>query len=280
MPSVCLIGFAAVTHKQNCVVCGKEFTPKRSDAVTHSPKCRQQLSRANRGKDPAVIAKKQHIKELKHKRKHSPRFLKLMDEYFTRMRRDAAETTFGGTVNISTRAYRHDKSTKTAAELRRNTREVVRDGRAIREVFTFGGTGDGKRKSHGAPRPTVRYGVLKPKASDIPLYEFEDDEALAQAGFIAFLMKIARRQKRKLSKKRLKQIARQKAAAVEAAERAAEYEAEVAEDVSEFPISLPTLPEKFTVGIVAHEVELCADDCGGIGCDCGCHEFRETVVEQ
>jgi hypothetical protein len=207
-----------------------------------------------------VLAAKQHVKELKFKRKHDASnplsLVNRMNEYVRAMRRDVAELRFIGDCNVSTRDYRHEIV----------KRERYTSGRCFREPF-------------GVPHPTVRYGVPKPKASDIPLYEVEDDEALAQAGFISFLMKIARQQRRKLSKKRLKQIARQKAAVVEAAERAAEYKAEVAENVSGFPIPLPPLPKKFTVGIVAHEVELCDDGCDGIGCNCGCHGFRKTVVE-
>lgn len=143
-PNVSAASSTAVTHKRNCLVCGTEFTSKRSDAVTCSAKCRQQLSRANRGKDPVVLAAKQHVKELKFKRKHdasNPLSLVCrLNEYDRLRRRDKTNGEFCDAGSLADNGYSTDTTCSAS----------------------------------------VSGELQKPKVNDIPLFEFEEDETLRQ----------------------------------------------------------------------------------------------------
>lgn len=247
MPSVCSIGFASVTHKQNCVVCGKEFTPKRSDALTDSARCRQQQSRANRKNDPAVLAAKQHVKELKDKRKHDPSnpvsLVCRLNEYDRLRRRDKTNGEFCDAGSLADNGYSTDK--------------------------TCAASVSGK--------------LRKPKASDVPLCEFEEDEALRQElrreELLKKMKKTAGSVLNLLPKKR-KGVAERRNLVPSVSTKGDVIFVSAAPLVPlTSDLHLPPLPKKFTAGIVAHEVE-CADDCDGNRCNCGCHKFRKRVVDR
>src|ERR1019366_6275903 len=84
--------------------------PSRSNRKTCCAACRKAVSRATPKNQALNKDEKEAVKIARRKQKASPEAVALIDAYFKAMRRDTADSLYGGTVNISTRDFKHDES--------------------------------------------------------------------------------------------------------------------------------------------------------------------------